>query len=249
MTWPTRGAGISADDIASVQEAQAEMMPEWVFISDRVVTGGIATYEERDVPIIGRVGRVTVQIAAAFPGQVRDQAVTSVLTVPLGSPLAVTNRVRCLGRSFPVIGDLSQTSSYATASRYLLGPGVLVDDNGDPVDPTVSGRYYDSIVRLRASVTGTSSWSGDPIYNWASPAASDPVSAEVLPNSTAVELIDNQQAVINRFSVECEPADIISTDRVQWVGAVWYIDGEVAPFYSQGALHHLAFIIRRLSNA
>jgi hypothetical protein len=161
----------------------------------------------------------------------------------------VTNRVRCLGRSFPVIGDLSQTSSYATASRYLLGPGTPVDDNGDPTDPTNSGMFYDQIVRLRAPVTGTDDFSGDPVYDWAHPESTDPISAEVIPSSQATELIDTQQTVIWRFDVECEPADIIATDRVAWLGQTWEIDGEVAPFYSQGELHHLAFQIRRRSDA
>lgn len=119
----TPGGGVTPEDIASVQEAQEEMMPEVVTLLQRVTQpdgrgGTKVTFQPRAQQSIGRVGTVRDQMRAAFAGTLRGKA-TAVLTVPVGTPVVEQDRVGVLGGTYNVVADLSR-SSYATAARYLI---------------------------------------------------------------------------------------------------------------------------------
>lgn len=117
------GAGVTPEDIASVQEAQEEMMPETVTILVRAEVkdgrgGTKVTFTAAALQSIGRVGTVRDQIAQQFAGQLRGKA-TAILTVPVGTAVREQDRVHVLNGDYVVVADLSR-SSYATAARYLI---------------------------------------------------------------------------------------------------------------------------------
>lgn len=119
----TPGAGVTPEDILSVQEAQQEMMPEYVTMHERHEArdsrgGTIVTFTVLPDQTIGRVGKVKDTTRVAFAGQLRGKA-TAILTVPVNAPLKELWRVTVLGADYNVVADLSR-SSYATASRFLI---------------------------------------------------------------------------------------------------------------------------------
>lgn len=119
----TPGVGVTPEDITSVQEAQEEMMPEYVTVlarnEERDTRGGTkVTYTALPEQTIGRVGKVKDTTRVAFAGQLRGKS-TAILTVPVNAPVVELCRVRVLGIDFNVVADLSR-SSYATASRFLI---------------------------------------------------------------------------------------------------------------------------------
>ncbi len=121
MTSP--GTGITAEDLASVRDAQQEMMPEWVTLYQRVEArdsrgGTTETWTARTPQTIGRVGHVRDTVRAAFAGQLRGKA-TAMLTCPVGVPLVENDRVGVIGGLYRVVADMSK-SSYATSARYLI---------------------------------------------------------------------------------------------------------------------------------
>lgn len=117
------GTGVTPEDIASVQEAQQEMMPETVTILVRGEVkdgrgGTKVTFTAAAQQSIGRIGTVRDQIAQQFAGQLRGKA-TAILTVPVGTAVREQDRVHVLAGDYVVVADLSR-SSYATAARYLI---------------------------------------------------------------------------------------------------------------------------------
>jgi hypothetical protein len=119
----TPGTGVSPEDIASVQAAQRDMMPEIVTMLERVDSrdnrgGTISSYVERPEKTIGRVGKVKDTTRVAFAGQLRGKA-TAMLTVPVDCPIQELWRVQVLNGLYNVVADLSR-SSYATSGRFLI---------------------------------------------------------------------------------------------------------------------------------
>jgi hypothetical protein len=117
------GGGVTDADLASVREAQEEMMPETVTLLERAEVkdgrgGTKVTWTARSQTVSGRVGTVRDNMRLAYAGQLRGKA-TAVLTIPVGSPLKELDRVHVLNADYNVVADLSK-SSYATAARYLI---------------------------------------------------------------------------------------------------------------------------------
>lgn len=123
--------GVSQEDLDSVREAQAQMMPERVWVDRRTVVrdsrgGTRVTYVRLDDPIPGRVGQLRDDLRVGFADRLRGTA-AAMLTVPTrydedGLPdslIAENDRVEVLGATYNVVGDLSR-GSYSTAFRYLI---------------------------------------------------------------------------------------------------------------------------------
>lgn len=114
---------VSPEDIASVQAAQEQMMPEAVLVEKRLTVpdgrgGTRVTFDLLPDPIPGRIGRVMDRTRQAYASQLRGAA-TSMLTVPVVNPLEQGDRVRVFGHTYNVVADLS-AASFATAARYLI---------------------------------------------------------------------------------------------------------------------------------
>lgn len=118
---------VSPEDIASVRQAQQQMMPEAVLVFKRMTVsdgrgGTKVTYQMLDDPIPGRVGRVQDTVRQAYASQLRGKS-TAMLTVPVDNPLTEGDKVRVVGEvlngTYIVAADLSH-ASFATAARFLI---------------------------------------------------------------------------------------------------------------------------------
>jgi hypothetical protein len=106
-------------------------------------------------------------------------------------------------------------------------------------------RYGDLVVVQRAPIVQNPR-TGNEDRDWSAATSSGPMAADVQPAGQS-ELNDNRQLTISRWTVVCDPADILSTDRVLWRGGTFNVDGEVGVFMRHGVPHHLEFTVKRFS--
>jgi hypothetical protein len=115
-------------------------------------------------------------------------------------------------------------------------------------------RYGDVIVVQRAPIVRDQR-TGNETRDWSAATLSAPVPADVQPAGQS-ELNDNRQVTISRWTVICDPADVLATDRVLWQGAPrgtdgapvpLEVDGEVGTLMHHGVPDHLEFTVKRFS--
>lgn len=104
--------------------------------------------------------------------------------------------------------------------------------------------YREEVHVLRAPVV-TDSYTGNETRDWAAARRRGPFPAAVQPASTD-ELTDRRQVTLTRWTVNMEPEDVLATDRVQWRGDDYDVDGEVGS-WPGSPRNHLEFTITRAS--
>ncbi|MER7164500.1 head-tail adaptor protein [Micromonospora sp. NPDC000207] len=71
--------------------------------------------------------------------------------------------------------------------------------------------------------------------------------AEIRPVSSTEDVV-NQQETTTRFRLTQHPEpDLLSTDRVEWNGSTFEVDGDVEPWTRRGQLHHLEAVLLRVT--
>lgn len=103
-------------------------------------------------------------------------------------------------------------------------------------------RLHDTVDRLRAPLVGGPY--GNQTRDWAN-ATSVTYPAEVQPVSSTEDVV-NQQQTITRWRLFLGPtADLEATDRIEWDGDTYEIDGDVERWKRRGAPHHLEAVLMR----
>lgn len=108
-------------------------------------------------------------------------------------------------------------------------------------------KYRDSVTRLRGAKVADPY--GGTRLDWADPARSNPIPADVQPVSSS-EDVAVQQRVETRYRVEMSlDADITAADRLKWRSRTLEVIGDVEE-WDQGArsLNHKALIARRVTD-
>jgi hypothetical protein len=71
--------------------------------------------------------------------------------------------------------------------------------------------------------------------------------AEVQPVSSAEDVVD-QQRTVTRWRLFLGPgADLEATDRIEWDGATYEVDGDVERWERRGVLHHIEAVLMRVN--
>lgn len=104
-------------------------------------------------------------------------------------------------------------------------------------------RYDDTVTRLRGT-PATGSY-GSVELDWTDPDEVD-YPAAVQPLSSSEDVV-NQERTVTRWRVHTGPADVTAQDRVVWDGGTYEVDGDVEVHKRRGVLHHLEFVIKRVS--
>lgn len=100
----------------------------------------------------------------------------------------------------------------------------------------------DSITRRRAPLT--SAGYGNQTRDWAS-ATSQAYPARVSVVSSTEDVVE-QPRTVTRWKCTVGPgADLATTDRIEWDGAVYEIDGDVERHKGRRGLHHQTVILMR----
>lgn len=108
-------------------------------------------------------------------------------------------------------------------------------------------RLTDTVVRRRAPVTSGSY--GNQTRDWAN-ASTQTYPAMVGPVSSTKDVV-NQQQTITRWRLTLGPyADLEATDRIEWAGGTYEVDGDVERYKRRGGqLHHLSAVLLRVNLA
>lgn len=102
----------------------------------------------------------------------------------------------------------------------------------------------DSVTRRRAPLV--SSGYGNQTRDWAA-ATSQSYAARVSPVSSTEDVVE-QPRTLTRWKCTVGPeADLAATDRVEWGGATYEIDGDVERHKSPRGLHHQTVILMRVA--
>ena len=82
--------------------------------------------------------------------------------------------------------------------------------------------------------------------DWSTPTATPDVPCSIQPR-TSTEAGDDQETVVAGW-VGWFPAgtDLTNADRIAWRGMTLTVDGEVAPWVRDGAVHHLQAPLQRI---
>lgn len=98
-------------------------------------------------------------------------------------------------------------------------------------------RYHDTIVIVSAPLV--SSYGGQMTRDWANATRSDPVSANVQPD-TATETEGRTDTSTTRYRAFCGPSTPVDiADRVEWEGRTYDVQGEPERWKSMGKPHHI----------
>lgn len=108
-------------------------------------------------------------------------------------------------------------------------------------------RLTDTVVRRRAPVTGGPY--GNQTRDWAN-ATSQTYPAVIGPVSSTEDVV-NQQQTLTRWRIVLGPyADLAATDRIEWDGDTYEVDGDVERHKRRGGqLHHLSAVLMRVELA
>jgi hypothetical protein len=102
----------------------------------------------------------------------------------------------------------------------------------------------DSVTRRRAPLT--SAGYGNQARDWTT-ATSQAYPARVSPVSSTEQVVE-QPRTLTRWKCTVGPtADLASTDRIEWDGATYEIDGDVERHKSPRGLHHQTVILMRVA--
>ncbi|MGW1134422.1 hypothetical protein [Streptomyces griseoluteus] len=108
--------------------------------------------------------------------------------------------------------------------------------------------FNQTAVRVRAGTK--TDRGGNPIPDWSNPDRMTVTGLNIQPNSQVEAGDEQRDAVITGYrvqSVEGTAPDIKATDRIQWNGQTFEVDGEVAtwPDLFTDAPHHVEFVMVR----
>lgn len=102
---------------------------------------------------------------------------------------------------------------------------------------------YDTVTRRRAALVAGPY--GSQTLDWPN-ATSVVYRAEVQPVSSTEDVV-NQQRTVTRWRLFLGPdADLLATDRIEWDGGTFEVDGEVERWKRRGVLHHLEAVLMRV---
>lgn len=106
----------------------------------------------------------------------------------------------------------------------------------------------DTVIRRRALQTATGY--GNTRRDWAN-ATIQPYPAEVQPfpgaSSSSEDVVD-QNRTTTRWRIFLGPdADLAATDRIEWDGLTYEVDGDVERWKRRGRLHHLEAILIKIT--
>lgn len=106
--------------------------------------------------------------------------------------------------------------------------------------------FRDTVTIRRASVVAGPYNSTE--RNW-SAATSTSSAADVQPLQTTEQIV-GQDSVVTRWRIYLPAgADLVYTDRVDWDGSTFEVDGEVERWKRRGVLHHLEAVLKRVQGA
>lgn len=102
----------------------------------------------------------------------------------------------------------------------------------------------DSVVRRRAPLIAGGY--GTQVRDWPN-ATSVTYPAEVQPVSSTEDVVD-QQRTITRWRLWLAPTDdLAATDRIEWDGGTYEVDGDVERWKRHGRQHHLRAVLVRVT--
>lgn len=102
-----------------------------------------------------------------------------------------------------------------------------------------------TITRLRG-VNSTDEYHNDTV-DWTTPTTVDIPGCSVQP-FPGLQVIDQREAITTLYSVWAPvDADVVDTDRVQWAGKVYDIDGSVQRWQVGSTLDHLLIQLKAVS--
>lgn len=110
--------------------------------------------------------------------------------------------------------------------------------------------YPETVVVLRAPLV-TDAY-GKQVRDWANAVPTTVEGVQVQPASSAEPVEVGRVSVVTSMRLLTPigvDLDLLRTDRVQWAGGTWLVDGEVARHKrpSTGAVHHVEAILKRVS--
>lgn len=87
---------------------------------------------------------------------------------------------------------------------------------------------------------------GNQVRDWPSATRQFDVAADVQP-ATTTEQTDGRQTTLTRWRVFLPASmDVLVTDRLEWRGLIFEVDGEPERWYRRGAAHHVELLARRI---
>lgn len=103
---------------------------------------------------------------------------------------------------------------------------------------------YDKVTRLRADEIDDGY--GNKTIDWEN-ADSVEYPAEVQPLSSTEDVAD-QQRTDTRWRLWLGPAaDLVATDRIEWDGEIYEVEGDVERWKQRGQLHHLKAVLMKVT--
>jgi hypothetical protein len=117
------------------------------------------------------------------------------------------------------------------------------------VGPVPFAWHNDTIIRLRAPLVNDPY--GNPVWDWDNATSTPLAGWRVQPMQgsrvSAAETIPREGLERGRRLFGPYDADVLTTDRIEWDGVVWSIDGDVDRWRSPtGALAHAEIILTRM---
>lgn len=108
--------------------------------------------------------------------------------------------------------------------------------------------FNQTAVRVRAGTKVDRG--GNTVPDWSNPDRLAVTGLNVQPTSQSEDVDEQRSAAITGYrvqSVEGTAPDIKSTDRIEWAGQIFEVDGEVAawPGLFTDAVHHIEFVMVR----
>ncbi|MFI5839452.1 head-tail adaptor protein [Catenuloplanes sp. NPDC051500] len=102
----------------------------------------------------------------------------------------------------------------------------------------------DLITRLRAPLAGDGYGNERP--DW-SAATSTPYPADVQPASSTEDVVDEQRTVTRWRVWLPRTADLLASDRIEWDGQTYEVEGDVERWKVRGWLHHLEAVMIKVT--
>lgn len=102
----------------------------------------------------------------------------------------------------------------------------------------------DQVVRRRAALV--SSGYGNQAPDWPN-ATSVTYPAEVQPISSTEDVVDQDRTVTRWRLFLDSAADVVATDRIEWDGNTYQVDGDVERWKRRGILHHLEAVLLKVT--
>ncbi|WDZ87188.1 phage head completion protein [Micromonospora cathayae] len=107
-------------------------------------------------------------------------------------------------------------------------------------------RLRDQVTRVRAPLVDGPY--GNQQRDWDN-ATAQPYPAEVQPVSSTEDVVNQQQTVTRWRMFLGADADLEATDRFEWDGGTYEVDGDVERWKRRGVLHHLEAVLMRVDLA